>query len=337
MGVSSDKLSQAFSLALEQRSDETVDLVSDSNVILKVMKDKGLFKSYSGPTIRQRLNYAQTGSGVWYSGYKFLNPTPADLVYDAEYTPKLLAVSPTISGEEILQNSGVNQLKELFGMYVTVAQQEIRDIFTASLHSNGTAFGGEELVGLQAAVPTTNTSGTYAGINRATSTWWQTSTYDAHTGFTGIGTQVSSTTIRAMYEKVMIERSMGKNGPNLILADQNHYTAFSAALTSIQRVTDDGPLAQLGFPALKFAGAGRSVEVVLEGGIGTNMPSNVTYFLDTNGMAIRYHPDRYFKPFNGRQTPVNQDAIVQHIGFMGELTLTNPRHTAKFYDSNTAS
>lgn len=336
MGVSTDKLSQAFSLALEQRSNETVDLVTDSNVLLKVMKDKGLFKTYSGPTIRHRLNYAQTGSSVWYSGYKFLNPKPGEYFYDAEYTPKMLAVSATMSGEEILQNSGVNQLKELMASVISIAQGEIRDVFTASLHSNGAAFGGEELVGLQAAIPTANTAGTYAGIARSNA-WWQTSTYDADTDFGGIGTQVSSTTIRAMYEKIMIERSLGKNGPDLILADQNHYTAFSAALNTIQRVTDDGPMAQLGFPALKFAGAGRSVEVVLEGGIGTNMPSNVTYFIDTKGLAVRYHPDRYFKPFNGRQTPINQDAVVQHIGFMGELTLTNPRHMAKFYDSDLVS
>lgn len=337
MGVSTDKLSQAFSLALEQRSSETVDLVTDSNVLLKVMKDKNLMKSYSGPTIRHRLNYAQTGSSVWYSGYKFLNPKPGEYFYDAEYTPKMLAVSATMSGEEILQNSGANQLKELMSSVVSIAQGEIRDVFTASLHSNGTAFGGEELVGLQAAVPTANATGAYAGISRVDNTWWRTSTYDADTDFTGTGTQVTATTIRPMYEKIMIERSLGKNGPNLILADQNHYTAFSAALATIQRVTDEGPLAQLGFPALKFAGAGRSVEVVLEGGIGTNMPSNTTYFIDTKGLMVRYHPDRYFKPFNGRQTPVNQDAVVQHIGFMGEMTLTNPRHMAKFYDSDTAS
>lgn len=337
MAVSTDKLSQAFSMALEQRSNETVDLVSDSNVLLTVLKDKKRFKSYSGPTIRQRVNFAQTGSGVWYSGYKFLNPKPGDYFYDAEYTPKLLAVSATLSGEEILQNSGANQLKNLMTEIIGVAQQEMRDIFCASLHSNGAGFGGEELVGLQAAIPTAAGTGTYAGISRDTNTWWRTTTYDADTDFTGIGTQVSSTTIRAMYEKVVIERSLNKMGPDCILASQEHYTAFSAALTNIQRVTDDGPLAQLGFPALRFAGAGRTMEVVLEGGIGTNMPSNTTYFLQSEGMHIRYHPDRYFKPFGGRQTPINQDAIVQHMGFMGEMTLINPRHMAKLYDSDLGS
>ena len=38
--------------------------------------------------------------------------------------------------------------------------------------------------------------------------------------------------------------------------------------------------------------------------------------------------------FGGKQTPVNQDAIVQHVGFFGELTMNNPLHMAKLYDSS---
>jgi hypothetical protein len=337
MAVSTDKLSQAFSLALEERSTETQDLVTNSNVILAVLKKRGRFKTYSGPTIRYRVNYAQTGTSLWYDGYQFLNPLPADLVQDAEFTPKMLANSPTISGEEMLQNMGRNQLMNIFDLYIDVAQGELKDEMARALHSNGTGNGGKELIGLQAAVPTDPTSGTYGSIARS-NTWWRTNVYDAHTNFSGIGTQVSSTTVRQMYEKITIETSRAKDGPSLILADQNHYTAFSAALVNIQRVTRaEGEAATLGFRGLSFAGAGREMEVVLEGGIGTNMPSNVSYFLDMNGMEVRYHPQRNFTPFNGRQTPANQDAIVQHIGWMGELCMYKPIHQSKLYDSNLGS
>jgi hypothetical protein len=64
------------------------------------------------------------------------------------------------------------------------------------------------------------------------------------------------------------------------------------------------------------------------------MPSNTTYFIDTNALKFRYHPDRNFVKFGGKQQPVNQDAIVQHIGFYGELTMNNPLHMAKLYDSS---
>ena len=334
MPVSSDKLSQAFSAALEDRSSETQDLVTDSNVILTVLRDKGAFKSYSGPTIRYRVNYAQTGTVKWYQGYEFLNPAPADLIQDAEFTPKMLAVSPTLSMEEVLQNSGRNQLINLFDFYIKVAQGEMKDEFARALHSNGTGNDGKEIIGLQAAIPTDPTSGSYGSISRS-NTWWQPNEYDAHDAFTGIGTQVNKTTIRQMYEKVVIETSRGKDGPDLLLASQQHYTAFSGALDAIQRVTtQDSRLATLGFPHLEYAGAGRKLKVVLEGGIGSNMPDDVTYFLDTNGLEVRYHPQRNFTAFGGRQTPINQDAVIQHLGWMGELCMFKPLHQTKFYDSN---
>ena len=37
--------------------------------------------------------------------------------------------------------------------------------------------------------------------------------------------------------------------------------------------------------------------------------------------------------FGGKQRPVNQDAIVQHIGFYGNNTLANPLHQAKLITS----
>jgi hypothetical protein len=337
MPVSSDRLSQAFSASLEDRSSETQDLVTNSNVLLKVLKDKGLWKTYSGPTIRYRMNYAQTGTTKWYQGYEFLNPAPADIVQDAEFTPKMLAVSPTISMEEVLQNTGKAQLIDLFDTYVKVAQGEIKDEFNRALHSNGTGNDGKEIVGLQTAIPTDPTAGTYGSIARS-NTWWQTNEYDIDTDFTGIGTQFSSTTAYEMYESVVISTSRGKDGPNLILAARQHFTAFSKALVAIQRVTPDGgSKATLGFPSLRFSGAGKSIDVVLEGGIGTNMPDDVSYFIDTDGIEVRYHPQRNFTPFGGRQTPINQDAIVQHIGWMGELCMFKPIHQSKLYDSDTAS
>lgn len=135
----------------------------------------------------------------------------------------------------------------------------------------------------------------------------------------------------------MIERSRGQKGPNLILMSQEHFLAYSAATEAIQRITDETRLSKLGFTSLRYYGSGRSVDIVLEGGIGSAMPSNVTYLIDTTALKFRYHPDRNFSKIGGKQTPVNQDAIVQHIGFMGELTMCNPLHMAKLYDSDTAS
>ena len=74
-----DRLQEAFSLALEDRSQGYADLVSNSNALLLTMKKRNQFKTFSGPTIRERLLYNESGTYTRYAGYEFLNPQPAVL------------------------------------------------------------------------------------------------------------------------------------------------------------------------------------------------------------------------------------------------------------------
>lgn len=328
-----ERLQEAFSLALEDRSQGYSDLVSNSNAILYLMKKRGQFKTFSGPTIRERLLYNESGTYTRYSGYQFLNPSPAELFNDAEFTPKLAAVSVTLSGEDILKNSGSNQLKDIMEEHISAAETELQDRFVEDLHSAGTSTN--QIGGLQLVIPTTVSSGSYGGIARSNSVW-QTSSYDAHSVFSGI-TQVTSSTVKTIFDNIMIARSRGTKGPNVIVCSQQHYIAYTAATVAIQQITNENELGKLGFTSLKYYGAGKSVDVVLEGGIGSAMPSDVTYFIDTSALKFRYHPDRNFVKFGGKQMPINQDAMVQHIGFFGELTMNNPLHMAKLYDSVTGS
>jgi hypothetical protein len=325
-----ERLQEAFSLALEDRSQGYADLVSNSNALLFLMKKRGQFKTFSGPTIRERLLYAESGTYTRYSGYQFLNPAPAELFNDAEFTAKLAAVSVTLSGEDILKNSGPNQLKDIMEEHISAAEQELTDRFVEDLHSAGTA--ENQIGGLQLVLPTNVSSGSYGGIARSNAIW-QTTTYDANSAFSGI-TAVSSTTVKTIFDNIMIARSRGQKGPNVILASAEHYIAYTAATVAIQRINDESELGKMGFTNLKYYGAGKSVDVVLEGGIGSAMPANTTYFIDTSALKFRYHPDRNFVKFGGKQMPVNQDALVQHIGFYGELTMNNPLHMAKMYDSS---
>src|SRR6478609_11930341 len=94
-----EKNQEILSLALEDRATGYQDLVSNNNALLSVLKRKGKFKTYSGPRIRERLLYNKTGSAVWYNGYDLLNPVPAELFNDAEFTPKMVAVAVTLSNE----------------------------------------------------------------------------------------------------------------------------------------------------------------------------------------------------------------------------------------------
>ncbi len=324
---------ETLSLALEERSAGFRDLVSNSNVLLNTLRSKDMWQPYSGPAIRERLLYNETGSGLFYSGYQYLNPVPTELINDAVWTPKMAAVSVVLSNEEILNNSGDNQLEDILDVHISAAEQELLDLVDVALHSDGTGYGGKQFTGLLTAIPTTVNSGTYGGIDRSAVSQWRTTTYDANSAFSGI-TAVTSTTIRSIINQIIAARSRGRRGFDLGLMSTEHYNALDAAIMAIARVNDENRQAKLGFASMKYIGAGKQIDIVLEGGIGSNMPSNVTYFVDTDNLKFRYHPERNFNKIGKAMTPVNQDAIVQHMGIMGELTMTDPTHQVKLYDSS---
>ena len=330
---------QVLSMALEERSPAWQDLVSNSNALLAVLRRKGLWESYSGPRIRETLQIAKQDA-QWYNGYDFLDNPPIELFNDAYYTPKMVAVPISLTMEEILNNQGANQLKPVLKSYMMAAEASLEDAMDTAIHSDGTANGGKQLTGLAAAVPIVTNSGTYGGISRVDYSIWRTTTYDLHSAFSTIGTQVSSTTIRPFLNRIMTARSRGRRHADLLLMSPEHYEAYDAATLNIQRTTNtSSELGKLGFSTLEYIGGGKRAEIVQDGGIGSNMPANTTYGLDTDSMRLRYNPSRNFdKLFDGDgQKPINQDALAQFIGWMGELTMTNPLFNWRAYDSNPAA
>ena len=328
---------QILSMAVESRSPSYVDLVSNNNALLAVMKRKGLWQTYSGPRIRQTL---QIGKQVaqWYSGYdQLLNPA-IDLFNDAYFDPKMVVVPIILSMQEILNNQGEQQLMDVFDAYMDAAERALEDVMDAGLYGDGTANGGKQITGLATAVPIITNSGLYGGIDRV-NTMWQTKTYDIQTMAPALGTQASATTIRPMINAIMTRQSRGKDYADLLIMSPEHYAAYDAATVALQRLTGSTTMGTLGFSSLEYIGGGKRAEIVLDGGFGSNMPANTTFGLNTDSFRLRYHPNRNFdRVFDGEgQMPIDKDAIAQFIGWMGELTMTNPMFNWRLYDSNPAT
>jgi len=335
---------QILSMALEDRSSSYEDLVSNNNAMLAVLRRKGLWRTYSGPRIRQTLQINKQDA-QWYSGYdQLLNPA-LDLFNDVFYSPKMVVVPVILSMQEILNNEGEAQLIDTLEAYMDAAERSLEDTMDAAIYSAGTLFGGKQLTGLAAAVPVIPNTGVYAGVDRAALPIWQTTSYDASAaaGTTplpaALGTQVSSTTIRPMLNYIMTKQSRGKQYADLLIMSPEHYAAYDAATVAIQRQTNETSLGKLGFTSIEYIGGGKRAEIVLDGGIGSNMPANTTFGLNTDTLRIRYNPNRNFdRLFKGDgMMPIDKDAIAQFIGWMGELTMTNPLFNWRFFDSNPAA
>jgi len=328
---------QILSMALEDRSRGYQDLVSNNNALLAVMKRKGLWQTYSGPRIRQTLQIAKQVA-QWYSGFdQLLNPA-IDLFNDAVFDPKMVVVPVILSMQEILNNEGEAQLLDVYDQYIDAAERSLEDTMDLAIYSDGTANGNKQLTGLATAVPVANATGIYGGIDRATAVIWRTGTFDAQSYLATI-TQVTSTTIRPLLNAIMTKQSRGRDYADLLIMSPEHYSAYDAATVAIQRQTNETSLGKLGFSAVEYIGGGKRAEIVLDGGIGSNMPANTTFGLNTDSLRLRYHPQRNFdKLFDGDgMQPIDKDAIAQFVGFMGELTMTNPLFNWRFYDSNPAT
>ena len=328
--MASPNLSEIVTTTLRNRTGKLADNVTRNNALLNRLKERGKAKPFSGGrTILQELAYAQNGTYKRYSGYEVLNISPSDVFSAAEYPIRQSAVAVSISGLEQLQNSGKEAIIDLLDSRIQNAEDTFMNGLAFDVYSDGTATG--QITGLQALVSTAPTSGTIGGIDRATWVFWQNIAYSA---VTNGGAAATSANIQRYMNAVALQLVRGNDGPDLIVAANGYYSLYLESLQAIQRVTDE-KMAGSGFTSLKYFGAGRSVDVVLDGGFqgyssDTNpttggAPANTMYFLNTNYIFYRPHRYRNMVPLDPDRFSVNQDAMVKLIGWAGNMTVSNSR------------
>lgn len=329
---------QILSTAVAERSSGIEDLVSKSNPLYNILKRKGRMRSFSGPEIRQTLQIAKQ-EAQWARGYDILANPPIELWNDAVFSPSAIYVPVSLTGQEMRANQGRNQIHDIIDGTLEAAEMALTDAFDTALHGDGTADGGKAIIGMAGALPIVTNTGVYGGISRVDVPLWRTTTYDAHTAFPTIGTQVNATTIRPMLSRILSQRSRGNRAADLLIMSEEHYWAYDAATVAIQRIAREGSLASLGFSSLEYVGGGTRAEIVLASGLNNSMPANTTYGIDTQSLNLRYREGFNFaKLFDGDgQMPINQDALAQFIGWEGALTMSSPLFNWRFYDSVPAS
>ena len=319
MAFANSSVSDIIATTIQSRSGELADNVTNNNPLLLKLKSKGNVRPFSGGNVileEIMYNDSSTNNTSSYSGFETLNISPNSPISAAQYSIAQYASAVTISGLEMLQNSGKEAIIDLLEGRIKVAEAQLANRINLDLYGNGTGNGGKNLTGLAAAVADAPSSGTYGGINRATWTFWQN---QAFSGVTNGGAAVSAANIQSYMTQLAIKLVRGTDKADLIVADNNYYNLYVNSLQAIQRVTDP-EMAGSGFASLKFYGGGTSADVVLGGGIGAQEPANHMYFLNTDYIFFRPHKDRNFVPIGGERQSVNQDAIVKLIGWAGNLT-----------------
>lgn len=330
MAFANANVSDILATTIESRTRKIADNVTNNNALLMKMSKKGRIKTFSGGSkILQELSFAENSNAGWYSGYDLLPVGVSDVISAAEYDIKQAAVPVVISGLELLQNSGKEKFIDLLESRLEVAEATMSNLITGGLYSDGTAAGGKQIDGLEAALPIDPTAAPYGGIDGNTFTFWQNAVSD-QTAAAGL----DPLQIQGFWNLLWADLVRGSDRPDCIMADTLTWNAYMGSLQAQQRFsnTNDG---DAGFTSLKFMDA----DVYLDGGIyngsnGTGAPAGTAFFINTNYLFYRPHKDRNMVSLSPkRRYSTNQDAEVQIMGWAGNLTCSGRQFSGR-YDAN---
>jgi hypothetical protein len=317
----SSTMTEIVTTTLRNRTGKLADNVTKNNALLNRLKKKGNVKTVSGGrTIVQELEYAENGTYKRYSGYEALNISPSDVFTGAEYNYAQAAVAVSISGLEMIQNSGDAAIIDLLESRIKNAEKTLTNNIALDCYSDGSADGGRQIGGLALLVSKTPTTGVVGGIDASTNIgqFWRNI---AFSGVTNGGAPVTAANIQSYMNQIYVQLVRGTDKVDLVVSDNNYFRLYLESLQAIQRIAGDQTMADAGFETLKYMQA----DVVLDGGFGGGSPANTMYFLNTDYIYFRPHADRNMVPLGDDRFAVNQDAMVKLVGFAGNMTVSNRR------------
>lgn len=278
------------------------DNIFQSSATLFLLKSRQKVED-GGEYIIEPLMSGLNSTAGSYDGYDVLDTTPQEGIDAAQYSWKQESVSITISGREERINKGKSRVINLLEGKINQAEMSLTEKVNEHIHTDGTGNSSKDITGLKAMVEST---GTYAGIARATYTFWKADTTGSSTAMT----------LALLREKYNLVSKGGKETPNLILSASGHYEDYEelmAGKSTFEMVQNRAQklIGDAGFDALRFKGAAWTWD--------EQAPTDRTYFLNTKFMGLTVHRDANWSttPF---QKPINQDAKVAQILWMGNLT-----------------
>ena len=313
MSFANSTVSDIIATTIQSRSRKIANNVEDNNALLTRCKQRGKKKPFSGGNvILQELSFQDNGNAMYYSGYETLAIDAQDVISASQWDIKQAACAVTISGLEMLQNSGKEQMIDLVDARMEVAEDSIANLIASGIYSDGTGSGGKQVTGLQAIVADDPTTGTVGGIDRSAWTFWRNQLWD----FSVESVTASATTIQNAFNQVYARTMRGADVTDLIVVDNVYWSYYMASLQNLVRFSSDAKMAELGFITTKYMNA----DVVLDGGIGGNCPASHAYFLNTKYLCYRPHRDREFVAIGDERFSTNQDAVVRLLGWAGNMT-----------------
>lgn len=200
-------------------------------------------KYEGGSEIRQPFIFDKMPAG-WYSGQDTLDVTQKQTQTAMRFDWKFAYSAVNIPMSELLLNGGQSAVTSLVTSKMQTAEITLREQIASSLFSDGTGFGGKEIIGLRQGV---HDSGSYGGIARSSTEGAKLVSYvDATGGAVSL----------AQMQKAYGKATYAPESPDLIITTQRQFDAVWALVQANQRfIRADGMLGEVGFPGIVFNNA----------------------------------------------------------------------------------
>ena len=316
MATPSSTFTEMVTTTLRQSGTKVTDNVSEHNALLNIMKRKGNIKTVDGGyEIQEPLEYAENGTYQRYSGYEQLNTQASDVLTSAKYEWQQVALHVTASGKELRMNSGKNAMINLVKARKKNAMNTAKNQFSVDIYSDGTE---TNQIGGLANIIQTNGQGTVGGINSATYTFWR----NQFKEMTGTNTAASPSAANAAsmladMNGLWLATTRGSDKVDLINMTHDLYALYELGQQQLQRYSD-GDLAKQGFVSLKY----KSADVVFDDNTNFATTDEKAYFINTDYLYLVQHKEAQWTP-DEEKKPVNQDAVVIPMYWMGNMVCTN--------------
>jgi hypothetical protein len=296
-----------------------VDNVTDNNGLLTIMKERGNIKTDAsgGYEIAIPLSYAENSTYQRYDGYDTLNIGASDVLSAAKYDWKQVAIHVTASGKELRQNNSEERMINLVRSRIDVAMATAANNMSVDLYSDGSL--SNQIGGLQHLI-TADGTGTVGGIVAGTYVFWKNKFDEILTDATVFAN------VKASMNREWLAQTRGADKPDLMVFSHDLYTVYEGGLQDLQRY-GDAKMGALGFEALKY----KSGSVIFDDNTNFGTTSEIGYFLNTKYLYLMEHPDARWTE-DDEKTPVNQDAVVVPIYWMGQLCCSNRSLQGRIHD-----
>lgn len=322
MASPSSTFTEIVTTTLRSTKKKLVDNVTKNNALLTFIKEGGGIRTDTGGgyEIQIPLIYAENSTYQRFNGFDTLNIGQSDVLTSAKYDWQQAAIHVVSSGRELKMNASEEKMISLANARIKVAMATAANNMAIDIYSDGSLTN--QIGGLQNIITSAGT-GTVGGIDSSTYTFWRNK-------FTEIGSATASpptyAQLKSDMNKTWLPLVRGTDKTNLIVATHDFYSIYEGGLQDNQRYMD-AKKASLGFESLMF----KSAPIIFDDNANFGTTGETMYFLNTKYLELVEHPEAKWTEDDDK-VPVNQDAVVIPMYWMGNMTCSNRSLQGKLID-----